>query len=420
MAVFLSTQAAQRAKLRGMDNTLGSRKWIDSLVVVPSIELGNQVTQLLRQLYLSPDNENSEVQHIYRSNEEDEINQLAKLKKHTPSILVAQPTILLDFLCDQARELIPLHSLSNVIIEEADIFYKTHKKDRHNRPLSMLLNYLVEWRSKYIGRLGDGNSPYQNKPTTGESNQALTSSIDEKSLRLLISCSQESSVSFEPWLVNSSRPLIEIGSSNRVLTTNLIQVMDSHGGNLRPINITTVNPSGKIVPQEPLKANLADYIEGVGKVLAMTVQKKALVLVPPAVSIQWMISEFYKQGISAAAITSHAPQFHFRNGTGEIREIDHQTMFLSNDKPQILLMKETEIQGLNFPGLAKIILLTPHASSSVTSLLNLRFILRQHEDNRNGSIVILANTNGLDSLDSMTAAKLVEMANNVPKDCIVS
>lgn len=434
MALFLSsTYRTLNEFHNNKSNFAKASKNIESLVLVPSVELGDQISHLLQKLSRPSDTERLEIQHIYRSNEADEIRQLEKLQKHTPAILVAQPTILLDFLCHPTRELIPLHSLTNIIIEEAQCFYRATKKIKHERPLSLLLNYLVEWRMKYTNKeLLKYEKSSENIAHETRNNQKLPLRNDKSEIRIIISSCQQDCIDFTDfWINESSRPLIDVRSGNYISTENLIEVSNCKGENLAPIynSLSKHKSNSKTkTAKQSVKFDINNYIEGVRNVLNTTddVKQKALVLIPETFSTQWIVSEFYKQGLFAVTITSNVPYFHFRDEQGNIQKMDQKTMFLNQESsiPYVLVLKHSQLFGLNFPGLEKIILLTPHAVSSIDSLINLRFILRpnnKNDSNPDIPITMLADTDSsLHITDNEIFKELKFLFENAPKDCIAA
>lgn len=376
---------------------------IDALVIVPSLELGNQATSLLRTF---TDLSAQDIQHIYRSNDTDEVHQLAQLQKHTPRILIAQPSILLDFLCDEtARELIPLQNLSVVAVEEIDTFYQTSPKDKHDKPLSILMNFVVQITSRH--RAVHGGNPAENN----KENQADSLTF------ILTSSSQDKSFVKQEWIAQNRRPLIEIGGSTTKSTDNLIHLNDCSNGEIKEIALSDLpNAAGCAAPREiATDIDFTHYIDSVNHLLARN-EQKLLVLIPSTMSMQKAVNEFRVRGIPAISISSEVPFFHYRDINGEIEPVDHETLFLTNDSlaPRILLSKMNPLSGLNFPGLGHIVLITPFAATTPQDLVNLRYILRS-TDNESQRITILA-----DMKNGSTQKALAILVRELPEDCITS
>lgn len=309
-------------------------KSITNLILVPSAQLANQYCKTIRTLAGSK----SVASTLFRADAASNEAQEEELKQNVPHTLIATPTRLLDFLSiPEKRKLAPLQELRCVAIDEADWLFKDEKdkqklalsmqnpekkvKKRKNQeaPIDLLLDHVVTWRNAYL-RHNVKRSTFS-------------------PLRLIVSSSGHqfnSALKTKSWLLANKRPLISVGSALKNLVPDTA------------VKVITQNDGAQWVNR------LASEIKSRGN---------GLVIIPDGAPLTAMAEQLSQLGIHT--ITAN------QSSTGYSEEIDFTTAFTNSNNPLVVLAKPLNIQGINFPHLKNLYIVTWKVLQEDPSLVNL-------------------------------------------------
>lgn len=324
---------------------------ISSLILVPSPQLARQYVDLIGKITQNQ----VQAAAVFRGDEACTACQEKALASGTPEILISTPTRLLDLLADpEKRHLVPVHALNCIAIDEADWQFKDSKSrilsnsstrskviKTPEAPIDTLLNYVVGWRDSFVRH---------NAKNTFSPLQLVVASSKKQ---------YQTELAKKPWMQKNKRPLIKIGASEKSL-----------GGCATAVSKATL-----------VTCSAHNWVERLG----MTIKENGsgIVVVPEGAPLAALNEELKKAGIH----TIMADQ----SVCGYSEHFDPSLAFseTNNTCPTVLQAKPLNLQGINFPGLQNLYLVSWKTLEETPRLIDMLSI----SEGRHKQVYMLDETN---------------------------
>ncbi|KAI0463127.1 hypothetical protein LJB42_003146 [Komagataella kurtzmanii] len=334
-----------------------------SLLLAPTTLALLQLQKLCHSL------EVQDVAFLYRSSEEDELNQEKQLDLKTPQVIVATPQRMLDLISKNNSDplFMRLHELNFLGVDDADIqLLNDNRKVVHERPAQILINYIMKLKETISSTKNIQPLQFGFIETLDISNKLLNMIEENKwnvSRTLLpIGLLAKGDVLARARINQSARLSIVIGDSRKVLDFKLPPLstgMEVLSKIRSPIGKEfDENAKKHLTTQLQKDKTLSQFIsdeilDALPTVSAKLRKKKSLLICPDSITIRTIMEQLTKLGYSSKQLSSSTTNF-FND---------------ENEQSQFLVSTPSQLPGLNLEGLASVICLGLHTLKDAKTLV---------------------------------------------------
>ncbi|ANZ77879.1 BA75_04907T0 [Komagataella pastoris] len=309
------------------------------------------------------------VAFLYRSSEEEELNQGKQLDLKTPKVIVATPQRMLDLISEKKSDplFMNLHELNFLGVDDADMqLLNDNKKVVHERPAQILINYIIKLKETVTSNKNSQPLQFGFIETLDISNKLLNMIKENKwnaSRTLLpIGLLAKGDVLARARINQSASLSIVISDSKKVLDLKLPPLssgMEVLSKIRSPIgrefdenakkHLTSQLQNDKTLSQF-ISAEVSDALSAVSMKLKT---KKSLLICPDSITVRTIMEQLTALGYSSKQLSSSTTNF-FND---------------ENEQSQFLISTPSQLPGVNLEGLTSVICLGLHALKDSKTLV---------------------------------------------------